>query len=143
MKKVVIAFLLVLGGLVTYSIVDSVKNRPATGVVKTNDPKINDQGGVTGTTVPTMTTTTTIEPMPIPDPEPKPDPQPTVFVAKTFKKSLKRFAKEHKLKVVNAPRHIAKIFKTKKVVYDGTDIYLIGGDGNRYVIHKGKKIKLN
>ena len=137
MKKVLVAFLVVLSGLITYSIVNTVQNEPAEGVVEVQpiDPVPVE---------PTETTTVVIEPMPIPDPEPMPmpDPEPEVFAPKTFKKSLKRFAKDNKLKVVNAPAHIAKIFKTKKVVYDGTDIYLIGGDGNRYVIHKGKKIKL-
>ena len=129
MKKVLVAFLVVLSGLITYSIVNTVQNEPAEGVVEVQptDPVPVE---------PTETTTVVIEPMPIPDPEPlpTPDPEPVVFVPlKWDGKRIGRFAKDNNGVIV-----VVGGIKTVKI----GDAYYYKKGKSVYVRHNGIEIKL-
>ena len=144
MKKVLIAFLLVLAALISFSIFNTVENEPAEGTVSS-----------------TITVEEPTDEPPIEDPEPRPDNSETVeveveeeevpvFKPLAFNGKLNAFAKKHKGKKVKIEGQVLTIVtklgvknaKSKGVIVNG-NLYFGTTDGGLYVINNGMLIKLN
>ena len=152
MRKLTILVLLISAGFLSFLLVNTIKNKPAQGkveveVVKTEDPMINDQGGVDGTTVEnsdtaeSTQTTSTVVVLDTPEvvKEVKEIFKPLPFDGK-IKSLIKRFGgTKFKLKGTKFEKFFGKGAKAAKV---GKDIYVVKKDGTLYVVHNNRPIKL-
>ena len=144
MKRVIIGLLLLTGlyfavtSLVSEATDSTVSGPVEVEVVVSDDPMINESGGVDGTTVPTEEDSIpeqTTDVVDIPEPEEVEEVEEEVFVPLKWNgKSIKKFARDNGGIIVT--------IKGVKYAKIGDAYYFSKGKGNAYVRYKGEIIKL-